>query len=93
MADHADNDWHAGYITIPVRVLFTLFMSGAAGVIGCAAAFILNLSIFWTVGTVAALAAFGAAHEWEHTATLAVDLAQPRPSGLGPSALPGSDPL
>jgi hypothetical protein len=75
MADDAGPDWHAGFIAYPVRVLFTLFMSGVGGVIGCAAAFILDLSILWSAVTVGAFAACAAAREWAHTATPAVGLA------------------
>jgi hypothetical protein len=77
MADDADSDWQAA-ITRPVRVLFCLFVGGVAGVIGCAAAFVLNLPITWTVVTVAALTTFGAVCEWEYTATLGVGRAKPR---------------
>jgi hypothetical protein len=78
MAYDADTDWHTGLITRPVRVLFTLFMSGVAGVIGCAAAFILDLPVLWAVVTVCAPAACAAVHEWEHTATLTLAQAKPR---------------
>ena len=44
--------------------------AGTACAIGCAAASVLDLSIMWTVVTVAALAAFGAAYEWEYTQPL-----------------------
>jgi hypothetical protein len=69
-------------------------VGGVAGAIGCAASFVLNLSIMWTVVTVAALAAFGAAREWEYTATLGFGLAKPpRVDSLDPNAVLETDPL